>query len=212
MGLEHLLRAHSIFYIKFGDEEQMLMDNIKSLIKTLGQMVSGDEKLFRFTGLHGFVQQCINKPARIGIWHYQCVALLPNSLPFLCISRGHNANGKRGQHITTNEVMNTWFDLAVEKNRNAVIFSASYYLSAAARKSSNDKNINLIAAVNPSRMNLLHRFVSRKVREAGEFCVAYNKNTNEAVTYHWNEDTHICLLYTSPSPRDATLSRMPSSA
>ena len=24
--------------------------------------------------------------------------------------------------------------------------------------------------------------------------------------------THICLLYTSPSPRDATLSRMPSSA
>ena len=25
-------------------------------------------------------------------------------------------------------------------------------------------------------------------------------------------DTHDCLLYTSPSPRDATLSRMPSSA
>ena len=25
-------------------------------------------------------------------------------------------------------------------------------------------------------------------------------------------DFHICLLYTSPSPRDATLSRMPSSA
>ena len=25
-------------------------------------------------------------------------------------------------------------------------------------------------------------------------------------------DTKICLLYTSPSPRDATLSRMPSSA
>ena len=29
----------------------------------------------------------------------------------------------------------------------------------------------------------------------------------------WNNDRHtICLLYTSPSPRDATLSRMPSSA
>ena len=26
------------------------------------------------------------------------------------------------------------------------------------------------------------------------------------------ENPHICLLYTSPSPRDATLSRMPSSA
>ena len=27
-----------------------------------------------------------------------------------------------------------------------------------------------------------------------------------------NNGLHICLLYTSPSPRDATLSRMPSSA
>ena len=27
-----------------------------------------------------------------------------------------------------------------------------------------------------------------------------------------NEDCKLCLLYTSPSPRDATLSRMPSSA
>ena len=28
----------------------------------------------------------------------------------------------------------------------------------------------------------------------------------------WDEETITCLLYTSPSPRDATLSRMPSSA
>ena len=30
--------------------------------------------------------------------------------------------------------------------------------------------------------------------------------------YEFNELNRICLLYTSPSPRDATLSRMPSSA
>ena len=30
--------------------------------------------------------------------------------------------------------------------------------------------------------------------------------------YRGNADAYICLLYTSPSPRDATLSRMPSSA
>ena len=29
---------------------------------------------------------------------------------------------------------------------------------------------------------------------------------------HFNTITYTCLLYTSPSPRDATLSRMPSSA
>ena len=38
---------------------------------------------------------------------------------------------------------------------------------------------------------------------------------SDVATYlNGNWDTHIlpCLLYTSPSPRDATLSRMPSSA
>ena len=32
------------------------------------------------------------------------------------------------------------------------------------------------------------------------------------VTFGWRALISICLLYTSPSPRDATLSRMPSSA
>ena len=36
-----------------------------------------------------------------------------------------------------------------------------------------------------------------------------NKNMEEFVKA---EDFNSCLLYTSPSPRDATLSRMPSSA
>ena len=37
------------------------------------------------------------------------------------------------------------------------------------------------------------------------YCIKHN---------HWSvfEQSYICLLYTSPSPRDATLSRMPSSA
>ena len=35
------------------------------------------------------------------------------------------------------------------------------------------------------------------------------KETDEVIIDGW---LHTCLLYTSPSPRDATLSRMPSSA
>ena len=39
------------------------------------------------------------------------------------------------------------------------------------------------------------------------------KNLNEAYNLNATEwEQYICLLYTSPSPRDATLSRMPSSA
>ena len=44
---------------------------------------------------------------------------------------------------------------------------------------------------------------------------AFSDDPIKAVDTIWNyahEDNKDCLLYTSPSPRDATLSRMPSSA
>ena len=55
-----------------------------------------------------------------------------------------------------------------------------------------------------------------------KFIVALQQNVNDAAKmanlpklqicdYWWNINNN-CLLYTSPSPRDATLSRMPSSA
>ena len=37
-------------------------------------------------------------------------------------------------------------------------------------------------------------------------------NIGKLTTFLTNMDVKTCLLYTSPSPRDATLSRMPSSA
>ena len=41
---------------------------------------------------------------------------------------------------------------------------------------------------------------------------AYCENTNSGLLLKGNIIEKACLLYTSPSPRDATLSRMPSSA
>ena len=41
------------------------------------------------------------------------------------------------------------------------------------------------------------------------YCFQHLKKQNGHLPRH---DMYICLLYTSPSPRDATLSRMPSSA
>ena len=39
-----------------------------------------------------------------------------------------------------------------------------------------------------------------------------NEKGQNAVYSTKNNKVYVCLLYTSPSPRDATLSRMPSSA
>ena len=38
------------------------------------------------------------------------------------------------------------------------------------------------------------------------------KNVDAGVQYKMRTDVYVCLLYTSPSPRDLSTSRMPSSA
>ena len=43
----------------------------QSLLKSVGEVLCGDEKLFRFTGMGAIVRKVITKPARIVIWHYQ---------------------------------------------------------------------------------------------------------------------------------------------
>ena len=53
----------------------------------------------------------------------------------------------------------------------------------------------------------------KALREEGYRVVLVNSNPATIMTDPKMADaTYICLLYTSPSPRDATLSRMPSSA
>ena len=47
---------------------------------------------------------------------------------------------------------------------------------------------------------------------AYRFCGRAELNVDRGVGWHRDEPGEGCLLYTSPSPRDATLSRMPSSA
>ena len=50
-----------------------------------------------------------------------------------------------------------------------------------------------------------------KIETGAEHLVHYKWNTKVA-THHFCSKCGICLLYTSPSPRDGLLSRMPSSA
>ena len=56
----------------------------------------------------------------------------------------------------------------------------------------------------------------RRLQKAGIPVIpCTSKTAEEVIRFRHELDLHdpfICLLYTSPSPRDATLSRMPSSA
>jgi hypothetical protein len=53
--------------------------------------VSGDEKLFHFTGLSGNVRLVISKPDRIGFWIYELCGRFANGWPFLLDVFMHNS-------------------------------------------------------------------------------------------------------------------------
>ena len=50
------------------------------------------------------------------------------------------------------------------------------------------------------------------VHKEEEFETLFSTAKSEAQKYFGNDEVYICLLYTSPSPRDRSVSRMPSSA
>ena len=61
----------------------------------------------------------------------------------------------------------------------------------------------------------LQQRVNKLIEQQGEdaHCAAWIYTAEDCVIYDENDEPQYpCLLYTSPSPRDATLSRMPSSA
>ena len=84
------------------------------------------------------------------------------------------------------------------------------------RKSSKEK-YKVPEALTPEQMQTVRAFVEEKYPDMLEHvdmltatCLRHHESTgNKNKYFKW---VQVCLLYTSPSPRDATLSRMPSSA
>ena len=56
---------------------------------------------------------------------------------------------------------------------------------------------------------LVGSYVATKLAESGHQVHIYDINQNNS---KFGDEKNICLLYTSPSPRDLSTSRMPSSA
>ena len=75
-----------------------------------------------------------------------------------------------------------------------------YYLS----EESGSFNVHKMSLDNPRQKSQLTSFTLHPVR--------YLSMGGGLLSFSFDGELYTCLLYTSPSPRDATLSRMPSSA
>ena len=78
-----------------------------------------------------------------------------------------------------------------------------------------EHKVDLLICTNPRNIYYLTNQIPMTARLGmGDYAVATlsAKNPDRPVFITGRYDLYLCLLYTSPSPRDATLSRMPSSA
>ena len=73
-----------------------------------GDYVSGDEKLFRYTGASEFVRLVINKPARLGLWMFQAAVCLKCGLPCIVYSRMHLSCMNQNNPIRCHDIVKDW--------------------------------------------------------------------------------------------------------
>jgi hypothetical protein len=97
---------------------QLLSTNFQSVVSGLGEYVSCDEKLDLFTGNSGDIRKCPNKPAHIGLWHYQMVAKINEEIPCILDVQMAKIDKPAGEAEVMANVIGHWADVVVNINRN----------------------------------------------------------------------------------------------
>ena len=98
------------------------------------------------------------------------------------------------------------------------ISSNNYFVSNDNNKGVfNLKNENIDIIPNCRSINGQTRYYTNNfIQKSGQYKLYDNQKIIDFIAYNYDSEEsqlkNTCLLYTSPSPRDATLSRMPSSA
>ena len=211
-GFRKTYLIHRRVYIgQDGEQQKDLNRSFQAVLSSLGEFLCGDEKLFRFTAHAGIVRSVPNKPARVGIWHYQAVVMLPTREPFLVYTRTHDTTSSLDQTTQTSSVVGEWSDIIVAFRQPSTLCMDSYYLDTAGRTTLDNKGVRYVAALKPDRFTTLVNFLKPHVNNTGESAWAWNETRKEAAVYHYSQDKNIGKKFTlsncftmaaSPQPRD----------
>ena len=81
-----------MFYLEVNSiDKYQISEFMGNMFLKFGVYVSGDEKLFHYTGASGFVRLVINNPAGLGLWMFQSAVCLKCGLLCIVYSRMHSS-------------------------------------------------------------------------------------------------------------------------
>ena len=173
--------------------------NFQALVLSLGQYVSGDEKLWHFTGHSGNVRLVISKPDRLGLWFYELCGKLSNGLPYMLYTRMHNS---LKMSIPVSLIVGDWIHIMKSAgglgadNRKCYLCADSYYLSADSSAVMKEAGIHFSCSVAPNRMKKHVAMVhDGKEDKTGEWNGIYNDRTEELFVYHFDTQKGVGKKY-----------------
>jgi len=185
--MERLL-ARMLMTEHYSDE---LSRNFQSLVFHLGQSISGDEKLFHFTGDSGNVRLVITKPDRIGLWFYELCGKFSNGTAYLINLFMHNSSRTT---VPVASVVRKWAavmkDIALKSlypgNAKCYLAFDSYYSDTTAREELNSEGIYFTCSVKADNIKPFVRAIHPlgADRSADTTRVLYNDDTQQLFVYH----------------------------
>lgn len=185
LGITKMQICHSIFSICKPNEIEKVFSNVLNTVVAPGQVSCADEKLFRYTGQHIYVRKVPQKPAKVGLWFYQTVVMLPGDLPYLVYCRLHDSDKTLQTTVPTTTIIRDWMKLSQKFKNKTVTVMDSYYMTKAGTEVVKEHTGHVIAAVQPKRFLKYYDYLNTKVKQAGQLAVLHNNNTKETmVLYH----------------------------
>lgn len=183
-------KIESHLFMDFEDESKMRC-NILDTIVELGEIVSGDEKLFEYRGESGYIRVCKAKHAQIGLWSYQLCGKLASDNPYSIYFRGHRLDYEDPESITTADVMLDWIHI-IEKfgNKTYLVFD-SYYFSYDSRCALLEHGVRFMGSAPDQRFASVVNILKQKVSKDREWAIMYNQKTHEAAVHYLDPNPDI---------------------
>ena len=193
-GLSTMKKLLSMYYIDYENEEtEKVSKNMAKVFKELGDQVSGDEKLFYYTGRSKYVRVVPSKPLRIGLWMYQACISLGCGLPCLVYTKMHDSDKDLGKVVKCHDIIKEWGEMIKKANEEAhtTLFMDSYYLQQQSRGWLKENGIKYLASIHSGRFGVLVDSMKSKVTSTGQYVQCFNQHTKEGAVHYWSRNKNL---------------------
>lgn len=181
------------------ETEDLLCQSYRGIVKSFGQWLAGDEKLFRFGGESGWIRI---KQDKAGLWNYELCGRLSNDLSFLIDVYSHTVSKALNESVPTAKIITRWACIIKDKEEklgrqanNTILVADSYYLDQVGRYWLLDLKINYLCGIQKCRFPDLVKLTKPAAKKPGKTAILCNDNSGETFCHHWYADSRLGKKY-----------------